>query len=698
MNEIPQENKQKEYKQFGLKEKPQGFTKVLKANRILLALFLIFWIIGIYYSSTGFIANENEHIFFQQIKSIAKSAFCFLVCVLLFFRTKFQKKTKVAVLLLFFLQFVVLSFLKTGPTNTDLTRQFIAIIFLVILFLFGMIFTMVFLFTKFVVVPLKSKYSREMVIVAIVFLFVLIFYFSYRKSYLTEHWNDGLHGKKQLQSEEINCEYPKYVPWIDFFPDGFLNFFLGSSKCPKYKDFSKIVNRELIMDCPQSKNPRYVLYPDFLSTRSLIDGQFKIFQKEFHQLLERDKKETLPQKYTGPVSVKDSFYIRTFCGKKENYLITLPKIEKNNKDNKNSNSADKKMQNNNENENENGNENGNKNEINENENEKTHVQIFLLDCISRQHFYRKLKKTTTLLETLSEGSDYKVYDFERYGAVGRHTRTTVLPMMCRLFNNPKWEKKGYPDCTKKMPLYQFKQNDYRTMFIANFCEDTLKSYWNATQETLNLDYYLATPFCHPEYHAEQTLFKGPYSATKRCIGNKHVHEYVFDLQKQFRYAHSDEARMSLSYLIEGHEGSLEVIKQVDGDLANYLEWSIKEDQIKQQSTITIILADHGCHAGPYPRFTKAGKLENKTPSLFMIMPKEYLLKYPEIEKNLDINQHILVTAFDINHTLIDLSNYPYTKDFGVKTYKQYSLLRSLPQDRSCKSVRLLNDRCACKEQ
>jgi arylsulfatase A-like enzyme len=69
------------------------------------------------------------------------------------------------------------------------------------------------------------------------------------------------------------------------------------------------------------------------------------------------------------------------------------------------------------------------------------------------------------------------------------------------------------------------------------------------------------------------------------------------------------------------------------------------------NTALFILGDHGTRFGTIIR-TKQGKLENRLPALYIVLPPWFKVKYPIAWKNLcNSNRDKLVSSFDIHRTL-----------------------------------------------
>ena len=85
-----------------------------------------------------------------------------------------------------------------------------------------------------------------------------------------------------------------------------------------------------------------------------------------------------------------------------------------------------------------------------------------------------------------------------------------------------------------------------------------------------------------------------------------------------------------------------------------------------ENTAMIIMSDHGIHFSPESR-SPAGKVANKHPFGYVILPKEYVKKHPHEARNLMINaNHRLVTSYDLRATI----QYWMTgREWGIPTPK-----------------------------
>ena len=88
-----------------------------------------------------------------------------------------------------------------------------------------------------------------------------------------------------------------------------------------------------------------------------------------------------------------------------------------------------------------------------------------------------------------------------------------------------------------------------------------------------------------------TTWKGAYANLRRCLYGKDAYEYSLEYAEQFWEQYADEPKFFRLGFIDGHEGSLEVIKYLDEPLLNMIKKvkvSLKTLQLFLQVIMEII--------------------------------------------------------------------------------------------------------------
>ena len=285
------------------------------------------------------------------------------------------------------------------------------------------------------------------------------------------------------------------------------------------------------------------------------------------------------------------------------------------------------------------------------------IYLIYIDAISRNHFRRKLKKTSKLLENIlytnkNKKEEYKKYDayqFFKYQNFDMSTIHNTLPM---IFGNSYSSEKG-------ISLHKFlKEKGYITAGTHNSCNRELLNFSGRLSRKLNFidyDHENFAMFCDPNFFEKRkpwTLLQGRNSIVRRCLYNKDTFEYCFEYILQFLEAYKDERKFFRISFNDAHEGTQEVVKYMDESLYNFL--NILLTKYYTEKTAILIVSDHG---GQIPGlydiiFSQDRRIEKSLGTFFIIIPNKF--KY---NKNIvHINEQRLVTPYDIHDTILDFAN------------------------------------------
>ena len=285
------------------------------------------------------------------------------------------------------------------------------------------------------------------------------------------------------------------------------------------------------------------------------------------------------------------------------------------------------------------------------------IYLIYIDAISRNHFRRKLKKTSELLENIlytnqNKKEEYKKYDayqFFKYQNFDMSTIHNTLPM---IFGNSYSSQKG-------ISLHKFlKEKGYITAGTHNSCNRELLNFSRKLSRKLNFidyDHENFAMFCDPNFFEKRkpwTLLQGRNSIIRRCLYNKDTFEYCFEYILQFLEAYKHERKFFRISFNDAHEGTQEVVKYMDESLYNFLNLLLTKYYTKK--TAILIVSDHG---GQIPGlydiiFSQDRRIEKSLGTFFIIIPNKF--KY---DKNIvHINEQRLVTPYDIHDTILDFAN------------------------------------------
>ena len=155
---------------------------------------------------------------------------------------------------------------------------------------------------------------------------------------------------------------------------------------------------------------------------------------------------------------------------------------------------------------------------------------------------------------------------------------------------------------------------------------------------------------------------------------------------------------------DGHEPTGQVVKYLDEDLYNFLEDLYKSKKL--EDTALFILSDHGNSYFNYVYYyifkSDDSIIERTYATLFIILPNDKNVKNKlnkDYYNNINQNQQILMSPYDIHNTLIHIAIGNNTIN-NYRIYSRYgkSLLSSFRgKKRTCKNwPNIIKGGCLCK--
>ena len=237
----------------------------------------------------------------------------------------------------------------------------------------------------------------------------------------------------------------------------------------------------------------------------------------------------------------------------------------------------------------------------------------------------------------------EAFQFFKFHGVGRYTAFNMVPTYFGVYNiyyNGRYF------------LKDFKDAGYVTGQSINCCVREVFDIDGGAIERMqwtNYDHENISLFCdtnYVPYNEINSLLRGANSIKRRCLYNNNPSVYSLEYLNQFFENYKEEPKFFRVGLVDGHEGTAEVIKYSDDLLADFFEKFEKEGHL--DDTLLIISTDHGFSLpGPYsiPQF-EDWDIESTLPTLFVIAPTT-LKNYEEIRNNLKNNEQKMITPFNI---------------------------------------------------
>ena len=331
------------------------------------------------------------------------------------------------------------------------------------------------------------------------------------------------------------------------------------------------------------------------------------------------------------------------------------------------------------------------------------VYVIYIDSLSRQHFLRKLKKTSKLLDFLirnrhvkfnkEEYSLYEIenninaYQFFKYQSFGYNTPPNYGPMFFGITPFSRNQSKSI--------MEHFSNKGYITASAVNSCA---REAFNIVPDFYHVnffpsDYEGSSIFCDPHFFNPEdrySVYIGINSKVRRCFYERDTGEYILEYILKFLETYKNERKFLRLISNDAHEGTLELIKYIDNALDDFLLEVFTK--YFDEKTLIIFLSDHGgALAGAYELMLSEDKnFEKVLGFLYIFLPKN-----SSYVDNVEYNEQRLVTPYDIFGTFIDIL---YSKDDKPNFYfNGQSLLEKINGlERSCKNYEELKDYIFCR--
>ena len=205
----------------------------------------------------------------------------------------------------------------------------------------------------------------------------------------------------------------------------------------------------------------------------------------------------------------------------------------------------------------------------------------------------------------------------------------------RLFYGNRREAKNILRLTK-----YFKENGYITNYCSHLCQkDNSRTLHNATSSELYDHQMLLCDPNAPRYS----------KAIRKCLYGKDDVGFLFDYSEQFWRKYENNRKFSLLIIDSAHEETGEVLKYLDDVIFNYLN-TLYNDNLFRDSSIFLV-SDHGLGIQSIFYILEFYKIENELPMLYVIINDRKNISYHEQYANLQENQQIFITAYDIYNTI-----------------------------------------------
>jgi hypothetical protein len=318
----------------------------------------------------------------------------------------------------------------------------------------------------------------------------------------------------------------------------------------------------------------------------------------------------------------------------------------------------------------------------------SHVFMYLLDSLSRINFIRKLPK---FYKFLTDQMDAVV--MEGFNIVGDGTPWTLIPMTTGFFQTELPESRKRFWNASYLDEWPFIFRDYHNAGYATaYVEEQpawsafsykIKGFWNKP-----VVHYLRTALLYAD---DEVANHEPY-----CLGDTPKSIIWIKYWKELidMYEGINRKTLSMMFSAETSHESYNYVESLDDHFVEHFGNLFKEGRFN--NTFLIIMGDHGRRFGAV-RGTQSGRLEEKLPFFAIVPPPWFKRKYPKSYRNLLENKDALMTPFDIHATLKHLLEFKEDGEMGDVKNRGISLLKKIPEFRTCKQASIKPHFCSCLE-
>jgi hypothetical protein len=319
------------------------------------------------------------------------------------------------------------------------------------------------------------------------------------------------------------------------------------------------------------------------------------------------------------------------------------------------------------------------------------VILLVLDSVSRQSFYRNLKKTVAFLN--QDSPNYEVFDFLLNNAQGEKTSENLAPLLygknlehlqnvfneASIFDEKDWKK--FEEYQEKHAIWKkFERQGFVTLFSFDSYTDYVSLF---TGRRILADHVNCNFWRAGHFHAGFEDF----TEESQCLGNKSPSNFTLEYLLQFSQNYWGINRFAYAHLGVAHESTGRRLRVIDSELNTFLEKLQKTYEKHPEEDIVLMLcSDHG----RISLVTSRDSWQEKLLPLHLLILNKNLSKRKNFHENLQKNTERLISRFDWHETLIFLSQLPYENPEKNSLFSKTLLL-----NRTCLDAEIPSIYCSC---
>ncbi|XP_053380737.1 uncharacterized protein LOC123548074 [Mercenaria mercenaria] len=309
------------------------------------------------------------------------------------------------------------------------------------------------------------------------------------------------------------------------------------------------------------------------------------------------------------------------------------------------------------------------------------VMLVGIDSLSRLSFMRQMVKTRAFLK-----ENLSAFDMMGYNKVGDNTFVNIVPLtLGKFFEEIPWNRNKTFD-EFKFIWKQFEEKGYRTLFAEDRPDISAFDFMKKGFSTPPCEHYYR-PMSIAMFNEE-----GHWTKNHTCFQDRLEVEIILNYTYDFVDTYRNNAQFSFTFLSGVTHDNQNGASEIDDIYYNFFKRLHCNDLI--QNTVIFFFSDHGIRYGSV-RETFIGKLEERLPLMYLIVPEWLRKSYLSLSSALYINQNRLASPFDVYKTLKDILFFDGLTKPTNESSRGVTWFREIPYTSSCESAGIAPHWCTC---
>jgi hypothetical protein len=317
--------------------------------------------------------------------------------------------------------------------------------------------------------------------------------------------------------------------------------------------------------------------------------------------------------------------------------------------------------------------------------EVLNIVLVGLDSVSRNNFIRQMPLTRAFLK-----NKLKAVELRGYNKVGVNTFPNLIPLTLGIsvdeLQSPKYNWTSQKSLSPYNYIWkQFAHQGYTTLYSEDQSAFGIFTYLKKGLTTAPTHHF-ARPFAIA-MEKEKSMWSKRY-----CFGNRFETEIILNYELDFMRAYKESSHFAFTFHARMTHDRFNDAQVADEPHAKFLHKASSEGLL--DNTVLFYISDHGHNYGAI-RSTYVGRHEVILPAMYIVLPPRIRTQYPQLYENLQANSARLTSPFDIYATLQDILNFTGSPITVNAKARGISLLRQIPENRTCAIAGISEIFCAC---